>query len=102
MLDVSSVLLYAFVCFVCSSRFMSGEDQKFSSPVAPAGKTIYGSCAGDWHVTSLKGNVTSIKQECSDGTSHIYEASTVNWKTHDARRKCSAIEEIKSKLLEQM
>ena len=82
---------------------MSGEDQKFSSPVAPAAKTIYGSCAGDWHVTSLKGNATSIKHECSDGTSNIYEASTVNWKSHDARRlEIWAIEEIKSKLLEQM
>lgn len=70
--------------------FMSGEDQKFSSPVAPAAKTIYGSCAGDWHVTSLKGNATSIKQECSDGTSNIYEASTVNWKSHNAIRGTSS------------
>lgn len=66
-------------------RFMSGHEQKFSSPIAPAAKSIYGPCAGDWHVTSLKGNVTSIKQECSDGTSHIYESRTVSWKTHDAR-----------------
>lgn len=66
--------------------FMSGHEQKFSSPVAPAAKSIYGPCAGDWHVTSLKGNVTSIKQECSDGTSHIYESRTVSWKTHDAVR----------------
>lgn len=68
-------------------RFMSGHEQKFSSPIAPAAKSIYGPCAGDWHVTSLKGNVTSIKQECSDGTSHIYESRTVSWKTHDARAK---------------
>ena len=51
------------------SVMISGHFQKvsivLSSPVAPAAKTIYGSCAGDWHVTSLKGNATSIKQECS-------------------------------------
>eukprot|EP00913_Durusdinium_trenchii_P030035 g28146.t1 len=54
--------------------YMSGEDQKFSTPVAPAAKSIFGISSEEWYVTSLKGELTNITQECSDGTSYSYDA----------------------------
>ena len=81
--EFSRVLLMGTRNFLVT---MSGPDQTFSTPVAPAAKTIYGPCAEDWYVTSLQGTSTTIKQECSDGTSHTYTASTVSWRMHDDAR----------------
>ncbi|CAE7244822.1 unnamed protein product [Symbiodinium pilosum] len=81
--EFSRVLLMGTRNFLVT---MSGPDQTFNTPVAPAAKTIYGPCAEDWYVTNLKGTPTTIKQECSDGTSHTYTANTVSWRMHDDAR----------------
>lgn len=71
--------------------YMSGEDQKFSTPVAPAAKSIFGISSEEWYVTSLKGELTNITQECSDGTSYSYVAKTLTWEMHDARRNSNYV-----------
>ena len=81
--EYSRVLLMGTRNFIAT---MSGLDRTYSTPVAPAAKTIYGPCAEDWYVTSLKGTPVTIKQECSDGTSHEYTAATVSWRMHDDAR----------------
>ncbi|CAE7232846.1 unnamed protein product [Symbiodinium sp. CCMP2592] len=81
--EYSRVLLMGTRNFILT---MSGLDRTYSTPVAPAAKTIYGPCAEDWYVTSLKGTPVTIKQECSDGTSHEYTAGTVSWRMHDDAR----------------
>lgn len=81
--EYSRVLLMGTRNFIAT---MSGLDRTYSTPVAPAAKTIYGPCAEDWYVTSLKGTPVTIKQECSDGTSHEYTPATVSWRMHDDAR----------------
>eukprot|EP00931_Biecheleriopsis_adriatica_P036495 TRINITY_DN21019_c2_g1_i1.p1 TRINITY_DN21019_c2_g1~~TRINITY_DN21019_c2_g1_i1.p1 ORF type:complete len:2152 (+),score=426.31 TRINITY_DN21019_c2_g1_i1:129-6584(+) len=65
---------------------MSSDDGKYSLAVAPAAKTIFGSCLGEWYVVNSRGAATEIVQTCSDGTSHTYSTEVLSHQMHAAKK----------------